>query len=421
MLKHIPLSDLELGMYVEKFDGGWFDHPFWKSKFLIEDESKLNVLKTSKLDGVIIDTSKGKDVSGKSRRKRIDKAGTVEESTARIGAIKARAAAQQKPPQKAETDQEVHTAQAIAGKAKEQMQKLFLAARLGKALNVRLVEPVVSDILNSVKRNPQAFGGLMRCKLRNETVYQHSLAVSALMVSLAGQMKLAEHKVREAGLAGLLLDVGTNYLPQNLEPANGDFRNLGRKIWDQHVMLGYRSLLDDDSLPESVLEAVLKHHERIDGKGFPGKLPGEEIGQIARMAAICDTFDHLLVATESSKALDPASAIEKLKRMDGAFDPDILRCFIESIGLYPVGSFVRLRSERLAMVIDENPKDDTKPVVVAFYNCTTSERTREQKIVLAKPDCEDEIVEVADLSGLDLPDDSQLRDLMFMRAYNMDV
>lgn len=170
-----------------------------------------------------------------------------------------------------------------------------------------------------------------------------------------------------------------------------------------------------------MLEAVLKHHERMDGKGFPGKLKADEIGQTARMVAICDTFDHLLIATEASQALDPAVAIEQLKKMQGAFDPEILRCFIESVGLYPVGSFVRMRSNRIAMVIDEDPNKGTRPIVIAFYSYASGDRIRGQKIVLSRQDCEDEIVEVADLSGLGLPDDSQLREWLFLQAHNMNV
>ena len=110
------------------------------------------------------------------------------------------------------------------------MHKAFLAARLGKALDLRAVEPVASDILGSVRRNSQAFAGLMRCKLQNELVYRHALAVSALMVSLARQMKLVEKEAYEAGLAGLLLDIGVNYLPKDLNPHRGYYRNVDLKI-----------------------------------------------------------------------------------------------------------------------------------------------------------------------------------------------
>jgi hypothetical protein len=63
MLKNIDLDELEIGMFVHKMEGSWFDHPFWKSNFLIEDDKRLKALKSSNLRGVVIDTSKGKDVS----------------------------------------------------------------------------------------------------------------------------------------------------------------------------------------------------------------------------------------------------------------------------------------------------------------------------------------------------------------------
>lgn len=419
MLKRIAVADLELGMFVEKMQGSWFDHPFWKARFLIEDEKRLKVLKASKLEGLVIDTSKGKDVASKSTQPEEHARGGALAAGGRINSIKSRKSVYRQPPEPISTEREVREAQVIADRAKDQLHKVFASARLGKAMNVRAVEPVVSDILNSVRRNPQAFGGLMRCKLKNEMAYRHALSVSVLMLSLARQMKLTDQEIRQAGLAGLLLDIGINYFPQNLTPPNGDYRNLEPKIWQQHVLLGYRVLQDDDNLPETVLDACLKHHERLDGSGFPNGLREDEIGQLARMAAICDAFDFMLTNTIASEALDPAAAICKLQKMEEAFDQDIVRSFIDAMGLYPVGAFVRLRSGKLAMVIDEDPKDSSKPIVAAFYSLANQERLVQHKITLARPDCDDDVLGVADLTGLGLPEDGQLRELIFLAAHNL--
>lgn len=257
----------------------------------------------------------------------------------------------------------------------------------------------------------------MRCKLKNELVYRHALSVSALMVSLARKMKLPSQEIHNCGLAGLLLDIGVNYLPQTLDPPNGDFRNAGLKIWQQHVTLGYRALLNDDDLPQLVLDAVFQHHERIDGSGFPKGLEGHQITTVAKMAAICDTFDFLLSKTSTAAALDPAGAIQHMNEISGRFDDDILRLFIESVGLYPVGSFVRLRSEKLAMVVDEDLKDHTKPVVQAFYSLATGEQITPHRIKLARNDEQDYIIDIAELSGLGLPEDTHLRDMIFLSTY----
>jgi HD-GYP domain-containing protein (c-di-GMP phosphodiesterase class II) len=423
MLKRISVTDLELGMFVHKMEGSWFSHPFWKAKFLIDDPAKLAALQDSELEGVVIDTDKGKDVAGNPAPRQPAPlpatARAVSLPPARLRAVAARSAIEGASLQPVSAEVEMHAAQAIANKAQKTVQNTFIAARLGKAINVTAVQPVVTDIMDSIRRNPQAFGGLMRCKLKNEVIYQHALAVSALMVSLARQMKLSQAETREAGLAGLLLDIGTNYLPQNAEVPNHDYRTADPKIWQQHVMLGYRALQNDDSLPEAVLAACLEHHERIDGQGYPKGLVKDQISTIGRMAAICDTFDFMLTRSAGSEALDPAVAVQRLRTMEGAFDPEILRSFIESVGHYPIGSFVELHSGKLAMVIDDDLRDKEKPVVQVFYSLEEQERVVPHRVALAQPDCKDGIIGIADLTGLDLPEEGQLRELVFFTAYKI--
>lgn len=421
MLKEIEIAELEIGMFVHKMDGSWFDHPFWKSNFLIEDEKRLRTLKSSKLRGVVIDTSRGKDVDAPEPPNAAATAASAAPAKQRVRALSYRSKPEAALSAPTTMEQELRAAEAITTRAKQSLHKTYAAARLGRALNVKLVEPVVSDVLASVRRNPHAFSSLMRCKLKNELMFRHALSVSALMVSLACKMKLPPQDTLHCGLAGMLLDIGVNYLPQTLDPPGGDFRNTEHTIWQQHVMLGYQALANDCDLPQCVLDAVLQHHERLDGKGYPKALEGDRISTIARMAAICDTFDFLLSQSSAAAALDPAAAIRQMKTMNGAFDEEILRQFIESVGLYPVGSFVRLKSDKLAMVIDEDRKDHIVPVVQAFYSLTAGERIKPHRIELARPGEQDRIIDIADLSGLDLPDADYLREMIFLSAYKNTV
>lgn len=413
MLKQIAVSDLELGMFVHKFEGGWFDHPFWKAKFLVEDADKLATIKASRLRAVVIDTARGRDVGAPDARPQPG----APSPASRIRKIKRRTAVQAAAPGPVSMAKELDSAAAIAEQARDKLSKAFLAARLGKALDVRKVEPVVSDILASVRRNPQAFSGLMRCKLKNELIFRHALSVSALMVALADRMKLPAADIHNCGLAGLLLDIGVNHLPHVGDPPGGDFRNLPERIWNQHVILGHRALQNDGDLPQLVLDACLYHHERIDGRGYPQGTKGEAIPLVARMAAICDSFDFHLSASDRNKALDPAAAIEAMRADAGAYDPEILRIFVETVGLFPVGSFVVLASRKLAMVIDEDRKDPLRPVVQAFYSLETGERILPHRIALSEGNDNERILGIADLEGLDLPADEQLRELVFLSAY----
>lgn len=419
MLKEISLSDLRMGMFVHKMNGGWFDHPFWKARFLVDDAAKLQTLKSSALKSVVIDTSLGEDVE----ETRAASSGRHANSHAipavqkRLHSIKKRQASRERELRPVPTSAELGAVQAVADKGSAKLKELLRAARLGRAISVASVAPIVGDIHASISRNSQAFHGLMRCKLTNEFVYRHSLCVSALMISLARKMNLPGREVVDAGLAGLLLDIGTGYYPKIINPPHGDFSQLDPEIWQQHVQLGHRALRFDESVSNWVLDACLHHHERMDGTGFPEGLRGDVISVGGKMAAICDTFNFLLSDQGGSKGLDPSDAVEKLREMDGVFDQDILRKFIEAVGKFPVGSFVRLRSDRIGMVIDENPKDETRPLVEVFYCLKEGKRIAQTRVKLGSGFDEDEIMETGDISQLDLPDEAYLREMIFLAAH----
>ncbi|MCB2050734.1 MAG: DUF3391 domain-containing protein [Novosphingobium sp.] len=425
MLKRVALSDVELGMFIHKMEGSWFKHPFWKSRFMLEDPDNLEHLRSSDLESVIIDTSKGKDVAAVSGGRPPDASPSLAKPVdlsapvTRAAALRTRRSVDLDATGPATIATELKAAGVVADRAQRAVSKAFADVRLGKAVSIRKAEPLVEEIYASVQRNPHAFGGLMRCKLNNEFVYRHALSVSALMVSLARKMQLAPDAVREAGLAGLFLDIGTNLLPREAAAPNGDFSDAPPGIWRQHVGLGEKSLRESGNFPESVILACSQHHEYMNGSGFPNGLKGAEISLFARMAAICDTFDYLLVGDNNAPPLDPAQAVARLGEMAGAFDADLLRHFIESVGIYPVGSFVRLRSDRLAMIVDEDPDEVDKPVVSPFYSLKTSGRIRPKTIALARCYGEDEIVGIADLAGLELPEPEQLRELIFLQTHKM--
>lgn len=432
MLKRIDLSDIELGMFIHKMEGSWFKHPFWKSRFLLADQDTLEVLQDSGIGGVIIDTSKGKDL-------RSDQRAPVPEIAPALIHPPTMARAKPRPvfpaqrrdqrsafrPEQASslystmplsTAREFGNAHLVARNSQKVISKVFLEARLGKAVKVKDVEPVIEQIYASVQRNPHAFSGLMRCKQSNEFVYRHALSVSALMVSLARQMKFFPQEIREAGLAGLMLDVGISSLSKDLSADGGDFRELDPELFRKHIAFGHDMLEASGEIPEKVLQVCLAHHERMDGSGYPKGLRGSEIDQLSRMAAICDSFDMLVADGAATPGVDPASALRQLKERESEFDQDILNHFIDAVGIYPIGSFVRLRSDRLAMVVDEHPDNSSHPIVRTFYSLTLEKRVRGETIDLANCFGEDEIVGVADLDGLVLPALPQLRDLIFIAA-----
>jgi HD-GYP domain-containing protein (c-di-GMP phosphodiesterase class II) len=424
MLKRINPSQAELGMFIHKLEGSWLKHPFWKSRFLLADAATLENLRQAEIDAVLIDIAKGRDVDdppfAETRAGRLLTAAPHDPSSLPIRRTpfirREPAPFDFSSTQRTSTAREFGHAQSVAKRGEKMVSRVFLNARLGKAVNCNEVEPVISDIFASVQRNPHAFNGLMRCKRNNQFAYQHALAVSALMISLAKTMKLTPVQVRDAGMAGLLLDVGIGHLPIDLDDVGGDYREFGDAVLHNHTTLGFDYLGLGGGIPEEVALVALQHHERIDGSGYPNGLQGHQITQLSRMAAICDTYDMLVTDSSTKRGLDPATAIVAMCEMTGQFDPAILAAFTQAIGAYPVGSVVRLASDRLALVIDQDANDLRLPRVRTFYSIPAGRMTRPEDLPLAQCFGRDAIIGQADPEAYGIEDFAKLRLKIFSAA-----
>jgi len=426
MLKRIDTSDLELGMFVHKLEGSWFKHPFWRSKFVLDDPQTLDDLLSSEVPAVIIDTERGLDL----RPKAIVRPGPEAAGQRGGGAVSEAPVRRPLRPQRPApvreemslTSTAPHSqarefghANKVVDRSRKVISKVFLEARLGKTIRAETIEPVVEEIFASVQRNPHAFNGLMRCKRDLEYIYRHALAVSALMVSLGRQLKLSAEEQRLAGMAGLMLDVGVSHLPVDLESVGGDFRRIDERIFREHARLGHDQLLAG-GVPEAVALACLEHHERIDGSGYPLGLGGDRISLFGKMAAICDTYDWLVNDALDQSGLDPAAAMQQLTQMHGAFDPELVARFIDAMGLYPIGSVVELASGRLAMVVSQDASNPAAPAVKTFYSLAERRLVPPSDIALAACYGEDKIVAAASseaYAGIDFP---AIREKLFARA-----
>ena len=423
MLKRIETADLELGMFVYKLEGSWFKHPFWRSKFVLDDQQTLEDLLSSEVPAVIIDTERGLDQRPRAaaREAVLQRAAAVaSEAPVRRPLRPMRTAPVREEMSLTSTAPHSQTrefghANKVLDRSRKVISKVFLEARLGKTIRAEAVEPVVEEIFASVQRNPHAFNGLMRCKRDLEYVYRHALAVSALMVSLGKQLKLSPEEQRLAGMAGLMLDIGVSHLPVDLDSVGGDFRRIDERIFREHARLGHDQL-QASGIPEAVALACLEHHERIDGTGYPQGLTGDRISLLGRMAAICDAYDWLANDAIEEFGLDPARAMEQLVQQHGAFDSELVARFTEAMGVYPIGSVVELASGRLAMVVSQDEADVARPQVKTFYSLPERRLVAPVDIALARCFGEDKIIAAAnpaDYAGVDFP---AIREKLFART-----
>ncbi len=419
MLKRIRIQHLTLGMYLHEFCGSWMDHPFWRAKFVLKDPKDLARIQATAIDEVWIDTSKGLDVAaGVTSVSREEADLQIDSEFALLEDMPAIVIAPPPPPPApvaprgrlpATMQNELKVAASICSESKRAVVSMFNEARLGKAVDSVSAQNLVEEISDSVTRNPGALISLARLKTADDYTYMHSVAVCAMMVALAKQVGLSEEHTRSAGMAGLLHDLGKAAIPLAVLNKPGKLTDDEFEVIKSHPVEGYNMLKEGGNVEDSVLDACLHHHEKIDGSGYPDKLKGDEITLIARMTAICDVYDAITSDRPYKRGWDPSESLRRMAEWTkGHFDPRLFQAFVKSIGIYPVGSLVRLTSGRIAVVMEQGEKSLTTPRVKVFFSTKSDLRIPPEVVDLADPDCSEKIVAREDPDKWRFPDLNEL-------------
>ncbi|MDE1942407.1 MAG: HD-GYP domain-containing protein [Betaproteobacteria bacterium] len=361
-MKKIPVSDLRLGMYIQEICGSWMDHPFWKNSFRLDSLDDLHTLQTSVRE-VWIDTSKGLDVAPDVT------ALTPEEAESRTQQVLEVSSARNESEIRIPLEAEVVRAKILKGRAKKAVMSMFSDVRMGQALRADMAYPLVEEIHQSISRNTDALISLVRLKNKDDYTYLHSVAVCALMIALGKRLGLDSESLRHVGMAGLLHDVGKMLIPDPILNKPGRLTDDEFEIVKSHPRLGYQVLLKAEGLSDATLEVCLHHHERMDGGGYPDRLAGEDLSLYARMGAVCDVYDAITSERCYKKGWEPATAIHKMAEWQkGHFDLRIFHAFVKTVGIYPIGTLVRLKSGRLGYVVEQGRENLTAPVVKVIFS-----------------------------------------------------
>ncbi|MFN5047843.1 HD-GYP domain-containing protein [Roseateles sp.] len=397
MLKKIPIQQVQLGMYLQSMEGSWLSHPFWKTKFVLREAADLEALLTSGVPAVWIDISKGADVQTAPApdslvQALMDEPQPPPPPPASAPPPAPAPAAALARPERVSLGSEMGRAAQTINRSRQAVTALFGEARMGKAVDAEMCMPLVEEVADSVSRNPSALISLARLKTKDDYTYMHSVAVCALMVALARQMGLDETETREAGLAGLLHDVGKMMMPLEVLNKPGALTDPEFAVMRTHPERGYEALREGGKVSEPVLDVCLHHHEKMDGSGYPKKLKGDQISLLARMGAVCDVYDAITSNRPYKTAWDPAGSIQRMAQWQGHFDPVVFQNFVKSVGIFPVGTLVKLASGRLAVVVDQNPANLVAPMVRVFYSTRSKMPIPVQLLDLSQASSNDKIV-----------------------------
>lgn len=384
MRKKISVDALELGMFLDEICGSWIDNPFWRSRFVISDPNDIALLRASKVREVWIDANKGTDVWPTTERAPLT-ALPNDEWTPQMPLLAMR--------EPVPIAIELARARQVCAAGKEAVTLMFSEVRMGNAVDAATIGPLVDEISDSVARNTSALISLARLKSVDDYTYMHSVAVCAMMIALARSVGLGKEQVRSAGVAGLLHDVGKMLVPSAVLNKPGKLTDAEFSLIKAHPSKGHAFLLEAATIDPVALDVCLHHHEKVDGSGYPKGLVGSEISVMAKMAAVCDVYDAITSNRPYKAGWDPSESLRQMGQWaSGHFELTVFQAFAKTLGIYPVGSLVRLNSGHVGVVTDQSKVSLTMPIVKLFYILASGRRVEPIVVDLSARGCTEKII-----------------------------
>ena len=248
------------------------------------------------------------------------------------------------------------------------MERMFEELEAGIVPRPATLRLVVSNVLARVLDDSAAMLSLLflqKMKQFDRTLASHALDVCTLTLIVAQTYGIPEGDMEALGAGALLHDIGYIRLPRNLYRKNQDFTEQERTVMQQHPALGLSILREAKEDREAVIRIVVEHHEFHNGMGFPRKLQGDSLSQLAQLVGLADTYDGMVSRRGGRSAMLPHDAIRQLFRLGdtGQYAKEMIQAMIGSLGVYPIGSLVQLNTTEQAVVVGMNPTQRLKPII----------------------------------------------------------
>jgi len=378
MIKNIDIADIKIGMYVHDLNCDWTSHPFFRKRFLIKNDAEIAKIVEAGIHELYIDTEKGLDVSH---------ARSVDEVNASLQQQMIEAVTGKPAPIiTLSFAEELGRANRIKSQAHALVKTVMQDVRLGRAVELEQVEPMIESITESVLSNSGALLTLLRIKNKDDYTFLHSVSVGTLMIAFCRSVGMDMETIHLAGLGGILHDTGKALVPDEVLNKPGRLTEEEFDIIKRHPRDGFDILSRTEGISEIPLDITLHHHERVDGSGYPHNLKGDTISTLAKMAAIVDVYDAITADRCYHKGMAPTDALRKIFEWSKYhFDPKLVQAFMRCVGIYPVGTLVLLESGKLGVVIEQHDSNLLTPKIKVMFSSKSNTYLQPEIIDLSRP------------------------------------
>ncbi|WPL17261.1 Cyclic di-GMP phosphodiesterase response regulator RpfG [Thiorhodovibrio winogradskyi] len=374
-LTEVAVERLRVGVFIH-LNASWMQHPFLTNKFKIRSEKQIKVLRALGIAQVRVDPDRsdceplepsevlaaGTDVTlaenasavVSSARLNAETAALWEEKNQRIQKLKER---------RTRLNQCAKRYTSSANLARKLIS--LLQSRPGEAL--RESNALVSGMIDELGGDQETTVQLINLKHLGENSYFHAINVVALALVLGRDLLLNVNELRLLGLGALFHDLGHQQVPSRILLKKEPFTTPELMVYRRHPTLGLEMVKRLPTLPQPVVEIIAKHHEHLDGTGYPQGLRGDDIGLLTRVISIVNRYDNLCNGFGARRGLSPHQAVSVMYAKEkGRYDEQVLNTFISCLGVYPPGTVVRLDDERIAVVTSVNRDNLARPNVLVY-------------------------------------------------------
>ncbi len=245
------------------------------------------------------------------------------------------------------------------------VKSFMLEAKLGKPLDKDEMNQTVNLLLEQVFDVNDLFRQMRLMKDKDDYLFTHSVNVSLLSILIGRWLKCDNDTIRLLGIAGLMHDIGKIFIDDSILNKPGKLTTEEFEEMKKHPILGYNLVSDYEWINPDVAKAILMHHERADGSGYPMGISGYNGSFLASVVAVADIYDALTSNRIYSVKNSPYTAVELLwKESFGKLDPKITKVFCDRITNFYVGNEVVLSNGQIGVVIYVDPIQPTRPTVM---------------------------------------------------------
>lgn len=261
-------------------------------------------------------------------------------------------------------------AKALISTSKEIQKRMFQHIEEGMEIDLLSVKTLTSELIETIFSNSDALMCAVNIRNKDEYLLEHSFAVSMLMALFCRYLGINKTDIEELAIGAFLHDIGKIRTPDHILHKPGKLTADEFDIMKLHVNHSIDIIKSIPGISKTSLDVAGLHHEKLNGEGYPFGLAGQKISRYGRMLSICDIYDALTANRCYKDGLTQLKSFSILRSLaqDGQLDLNLVHAFIKCMGVYPVGSLVKLNSNRLAIVEGYNKTDPIRPKVNSFYS-----------------------------------------------------